>query len=170
MVTIVILGLLAAIAIPTYFDFVSDAKKAEAQENLRLIGDGALAYYQSENVDTTSWTYFTKEFPSYTSDCTAGANPQGFKVTPESTDWALWIWEDLNFQIYKPHYFQYCYAPGSTAKSFSARADASLEGTGSVDTRYCMRGFTDTSNADLPITIGAALEVDPSASCGFGNP
>lgn len=162
MIVVAIIGIMAATAIPIYLDYIRDSKVTESHDNLRIIMDGAFVYYQSEQTDgTTQWT---KLFPNYTDACTAGNDGSGNKVAPTSTDWNLWVWKDLKFTVSKPHYFSYCYSVGAGEKSFSTWADASLDGTGTTDTRVCLKGFETTNKLSYQGS-GTALELDPNVSC-----
>jgi len=168
MIVVAILGILAAVAIPVYLDYIRDAKVTEARDNLRLISDGALTYFQEEHpVRSDPMQVRTYIFPDY-SECTAGNDPSGNKVSPKSTNWDRWVWKDLKFRISKPHYFQYCYV-GNNFSAFSVRADATLSGDGGTDTRLCLQGWKDPSDVGI-YTIGSALELDPNTPCGDGNP
>jgi type IV pilus assembly protein PilA len=49
MIVVAIIGILAAIAIPAFVNYVKRSKTTEAQANLKSLFTGAAAYYESEN-------------------------------------------------------------------------------------------------------------------------
>ena len=152
MIVVAIIGILAAVAVPAFLKYIRDSKTAEAEENLKSIGDGAVTYYQEEHASGTGLTVETRTY--YQADITTqGANTAGDKTDPKTTTWSEW--RPLRFELTKPHYYSYNYA--STApKAFTATAEACLEGDGSVDSTFVVTGTTDPST-DGPV-VGAAVE------------
>ncbi|PJB48672.1 MAG: hypothetical protein CO108_01855 [Deltaproteobacteria bacterium CG_4_9_14_3_um_filter_63_12] len=166
MIVVAIIAIMAAVAIPVYLEYIRDAKKTEADENLRAMGDGAMAYYYSEVVSADGLTVTSKDYPTVTTgdeECTLGADPNGYKVDPQLTPWGNWIWQDLKFSIVRPHYFRYCYVNGTSPQSFVVRAEAALDGAGPVDTQFCLQGYTAASGDPF---VSVPLELDVSLSCG----
>ncbi|MDX9724691.1 MAG: prepilin-type N-terminal cleavage/methylation domain-containing protein [Myxococcota bacterium] len=160
MMVVAILGILAAVAIPAFSQYIQDSKKGEASTNLRIIADGALAYYHAEQNEFGQ--IVTGQFPPYVDACSAGADPSGGKVAPDSTTWTDPVWKDLKFDITKPHYFSYCYSTNGTQSAFAARADAALS-EAPLDTRLCVMGWGNLAEGSVFITN--IIEIDPSTPC-----
>ncbi len=53
MIVVAIIGILAAIAIPAFVNYVKRSKTSEAGSNLKAMFQGAAAYYEQENWDGT---------------------------------------------------------------------------------------------------------------------
>ena len=48
MIVVAIIGILAAVAVPAFLNYLRSSKTTEAQENLKSMGDGALNYFATE--------------------------------------------------------------------------------------------------------------------------
>ncbi len=137
MIVVAIIGILAAIAIPAFVQYMNRAKAAEAERILSVMSDGALAYYQSNQVysmDAQSggsepWHEATEQNPAGTT--VAGPDrvfpghdgtmstvrthdriPQGgAKAVPDEDvdDFEKAILRSLNFDIQEATYFVYLY-------------------------------------------------------------
>jgi type IV pilus assembly protein PilA len=111
MIVVAIIGILAAIAIPAFVNYVKRSKTSEAQGNLKSLFTGAAAYYESENwaqgvmpagssagaathctVDSADVSY-TATDEKYVIDWTAEADVDAFKA--------------LNFSVADPVYYEY---------------------------------------------------------------
>lgn len=121
MIVVAIIGILAAVAIPAFMDYMKKSKKTEASLQLNKIAKNSKVYY-----DTSA--QFVQG--------TATAKPTTFaagsvcKMTKES-DWATdTTWAALDFQVDEDNLFQYGYASqsliGATA---TAEGDLDCDGT-----------------------------------------
>lgn len=139
MVVVAIIGILAAVAIPTYSHFTFEAKTSEAREKLSTLANGAVAYFNAEH--THGLLVKSKHlYPGCqangvlpancinTMTCNALPLEPGIKQTPASVNWSAPPWNRLGFELSGPHYYCYAYssnvAPGMS--SFNASATASL--------------------------------------------
>ncbi len=132
MVVVGILGLLAAIALPSLGRTVRRSKTSEATVNLRRIYDGAVTSYLDESVRRDGVT--TKpSFPG-TAPATPGANAccdanSIGRCPGDSGAWGHETWHRLGFSVNDPHYYWYEFASdgeGLRAR-FTARANGNLD-------------------------------------------
>jgi prepilin-type N-terminal cleavage/methylation domain-containing protein len=119
MIVVAIIGILAAVAIPAFMDYMKKSKKTEAALQLNKIGKNNKVYYVTNAifvpVDGTI-------LPSSMSTSCKGA------VT---TAWAADSgWAALDFQIDEPNLFQYQYTANSgTSPKAEAIGDLDCDGT-----------------------------------------
>jgi prepilin-type N-terminal cleavage/methylation domain-containing protein len=159
MIVVVILGILAAIAIPLYMKFVQSAKAGEARLNLGKIASLLERYYDARANQATvitvalgSASTMVAQFPQNNAvGCTAEGSGQqrvpndiasvrNMKYTPGESEWmgpaaAPYAWSEIPFSITQPIGFQYCYhgAPSATwTRTRSRRRSA-------VPARCCAR-------------------------------
>ena len=156
MIVVAIIGILAAIAIPTFMQYMTSAKSSEAATNLKRIVDGVQIYYNKHGQLPTgtlqkTWT------PGQVCSQQTG-NPTG-KCVPGDTyqladTWNKSPWKEIKFALTKPHDFEYYYDPtgisvissvpanvsGASGPKFEAVAKADLDGEGTEGTVYGMCG------------------------------
>lgn len=115
--TVAVAGIVAAVAIPAFMEYVRKGKKSEANIQLNRIAKSAKAYYVENG-----------RYPIGTS----GPSPRGsacdlpgkmYPVNP--AEWESAVWRELEFSLEEPHRFQY--AITSTAAGFTATATADLD-------------------------------------------
>jgi prepilin-type N-terminal cleavage/methylation domain-containing protein len=149
MIVVVILGVLAAVAIPAFIKYIRRAKTAEAEDKISEMFRSAVSYFTSEQVARGATADAAEpQFPSGTGeipgDCTAGvcgAQPDG-RCRPDGgggtstysrTEWDTTSWAALNFAITDPHYFAYTFVSSNSGavrgvgSQFTARARADLD-------------------------------------------
>ena len=126
MIVVVILGILAAVAIPAFTRYVKRSKTAEATGNISKIYQGQVSYYQASQERSTQAGFVNATaMPS--------ANPSNVKYTPNVAQWVGDAnWNAVSFSLDTGHYYQYV-CPGDTA-TFSARAVGNIDGDGSNST------------------------------------
>ena len=125
MIVVAIIGILAAVAIPAFMDYVKRSKKTEAALQLNKIGKNAKRAY----AETSSFVVGTAaQLPRKPGGggCCGGtgttpnhcrADPAGFAADP--------VWKNLDFEIDEDSLFYYDYT--GTATSFTARATGDLD-------------------------------------------
>ena len=143
MIVVAIIGILAAIAIPAFINYVKRSKTSEAASNLKAMFEGAASYYQKEN-----WTAGLPAVGSTaggTTHCTVAdaktdRAPDDQKVVIDwDTESGAATWKALNFQVSDPVYYQYevknvttagcAKAPGTDLYDFHAFGDLDADGT-----------------------------------------
>jgi prepilin-type N-terminal cleavage/methylation domain-containing protein len=115
MIVVAIIGILAAVAIPAFMDYMKKSKKTEAALQLNKIAKNSKSYYITN-----------AKFVTTTSDDQPATIPCGAKVGGTWTD-ATWM--ELDFQIDEPGLFQYKYTGGSTSATATAIGDLDCDAT-----------------------------------------
>ena len=137
MIVVAIIGILAAIAVPSFIDYVTRSKKSEAVLQLNKIGKAAKRVYSetSSYLKDIAATLPTK--PDGTAGgCCGGPNnrcppdPAAFAIEP--------VWNKLDFQIDEPSLFYYDYS-SSASNTFRALATGDLDCDG-VEISFVLEG------------------------------
>ena len=138
MIVVAIIGILAALAIPAYINYMRQAKTGEAPLNLKKIYDAAVVYFEEDHPGRRRLQR-RKEFPRR-----VGLTPRrrccrfkGGKC--RNTNWSHKTWRALKFSIDDPHYFQYAFVSRRGSRTgvgakFTARAQADLDCDGERST------------------------------------
>jgi prepilin-type N-terminal cleavage/methylation domain-containing protein len=125
MIVVVILGILAAVAIPAFTRYVKRSKTAEATGNITKIYQGQLTYYQAA-LERGTATYIN-------SGLMPAASPTAAKYAANVSQWAADAnWTAIGFSLDTAHYYQYI-SPGGT-NTFTARALGNLDGDATFST------------------------------------
>ncbi len=143
MIVVAIIGILAAVAIPAFMDYMKKSKKTEASLQLNKIGKNAKTFYITASAFPTTTASIT---PS--TSCCAGA---GKKCAVASAAWATNGWSELDFQIDEPHLFQYTYTPAASGVTFSATAVGNLD-CDAASITYTMNGTSTSGNPAVSLT------------------
>lgn len=118
MIVVAIIGILAAVAIPAFMDYMKKSKKTEASLQLNKIAKNSKVYYNTN--------------AGYVQG-TAGVKPTTYNATgkckAETIDstWAAdTVWAALDFQIDEPNLFKYDYT-GTAVAAANAHAVGDLD-------------------------------------------
>ncbi|MEO8843541.1 MAG: prepilin-type N-terminal cleavage/methylation domain-containing protein [Kofleriaceae bacterium] len=153
MIVVAIIGILAAVAIPAFLEYMKRAKTSEASLNLNKIGKAA------KRVKGEIGTYPSvggAMLPAASGSCCGGsggstsvnnkctATPDAFMTDPG--------WSQLEFSVDEPSQYSYQYVPNGTAGSaFTAYAAGDTD-CDSVLATFTMVGTTTTAgNAAVSI-------------------
>jgi len=161
MIVVAIIGILAAVAIPGFMQYIKNSKTTEAKNNLNAIGKGAISYFEAEHYTNGGLNATTKQYPA--GDATMGVKATdgtiGQKVNPaqQGNHTGDAVWKNLNFEIKQPIYYYYMYSGEGTIaaekadaannkaavdhvdSNFQASATASLSET--TDSVFCINGL-----------------------------
>jgi prepilin-type N-terminal cleavage/methylation domain-containing protein len=126
MIVVVILGILAAVAIPAFTRYVKRSKTSEASGNIAKVYQGQLTYYQGA---------LERGFSSFVNSATMtpGADPGSAKFTANVATWNTDSnWSAIGFSLDAAHYYAYA-SPASTAvtgdgAAFTSYAVGDLDG------------------------------------------
>lgn len=145
MIVVAIIGVLAAVAVPAFINYVKRSKTSEAASNLKSLYTGAASYYQAEHwgqgvqaVGAASAASTHCEVASATPTWTASQNKQVIDWDAEAASY-----ESLNFQVSDPIYYEYhitagngdaCGNAASTAGIYTFAANGDLDGNGTKST------------------------------------
>ena len=153
MVVVAIIGILAAIAIPSISKYVAESKTTEANENLRSIADHALAYYHTEHYFSNNGSNKSDGFypgcqendntapaqcGATVSSCLGLTISLGERINPNDVNWNTQPWTRLGFSIGGPMFYCYAYTTNNTVTTFEAKAIGSL--SSSNDSEYKISG------------------------------
>jgi type IV pilus assembly protein PilA len=143
MIVVAIIGILAAVAIPAFLDYMKKGKRSEAEVNLGAIQKGAKSGFFEDSQYPQPPGGDTPETPG--ASC-CGVNAQNrCEVNPaqwRSTDPAAPLaWDLLNFSVDEPHYFRYEYVASGNGETseYTAHARADLDCDGD-DMTYTVVG------------------------------
>ncbi|MBN2719122.1 MAG: type II secretion system protein [Deltaproteobacteria bacterium] len=134
MIVVAILGILAAVAIPAFINYMKRAKTSEATVNVDRMYEGAVAYFEQKHVQSGV------DNPSASNCLPAGtvkpaSVPAGVEVVGAPADWyAIDTWKSLDFAMSDNHLYQYEFgfaggpACAISTATFSAAAHGDLDG------------------------------------------
>jgi type IV pilus assembly protein PilA len=109
MIVVAIIGVLAAVAIPSFVKYIRRSKTTEATMNLRKMYDGAVAYYVGEHADING-VVANKQFPvsgPAVPDLATLTSLGGSRYASAPSEWKQAGWSALDFQISDAQIFSY---------------------------------------------------------------
>jgi type II secretory pathway pseudopilin PulG len=134
MVTILIMMLLIATALPSFSRVVNYMKSTEAVLNIGKLFQGAKVYFDNQEAATRAGLAVTDPLPPSWGGGCHPAEPGPTKRMPNAADWQGSPWKDLQFEITDPHYYCYNYinlSPGQFRNAtFIVEARGDLNGDG----------------------------------------
>ncbi|HUQ07745.1 MAG TPA: prepilin-type N-terminal cleavage/methylation domain-containing protein [Kofleriaceae bacterium] len=135
MIVVAIIGILAAVAIPAFMDYMKKGKRSEAELNLNVMAKANKANY----VDHAGYVTSTAAATPTASCCTQNEGG-AHRCAANPTDWqGNATWDALDFELAQPFYFQYGYTGVAGGATYQATATADLDCDGTTIT-YQLNG------------------------------
>jgi hypothetical protein len=149
MMPVATIGMLSAVAIPAFMDYMKKSKKSEAALQLNKLGKNLKTVYITESAFPKG-----KVGPSPSKPC-CGSDPSN-KCQPDPATWADPVWKALDFEINEPHMYRYSYE-STDGTSFVATAAGDLDCDGQ-EAVWTLKGTVDNGNPVTEITQPPAGE------------
>ena len=108
MIVVAIIGILAAVAIPAFINYMKRAKTSEATVNLKSITEGVMSYFDKET------NAISHAVPT-TSGRTPANKPTASKIMVSSTvqaDFSTATWTATGWKPAEPFYYRYTWNEG----------------------------------------------------------
>ncbi len=146
MIVVAILGILAAVAIPAFVKYMARAKTSEANQSLKAIHDGAIAYYGGHHATSgVDAVLYAKCLPSSVG-WTPSAPPDGGQKFPAedyqgSDHFGDQRWVALSFGMGDDFYYVYSF----DNQAYGASGCNILSGTVVLQARGDLDGDDETS-------------------------
>ena len=144
MIVVAIIGVLAAIAIPAFINYVKRSKTSETGSNLKAMHTGAAAYYSAEHWDRGVVPAGMAAAASTNCTVVAGATSVAPTNAKSALDWGMEAssFRDLGFAPADPLYYQYaiigsadiCGLAAATDTVYTFQAVGNLDGDASLST------------------------------------
>ncbi len=135
MVPVAGIGMLAAVVIPKFLDYMKASKRSEAELNLNAISKAAMAEYYENSTFPIGAAELSPAAP-----CCEGP---GRKCPVQPAAWnGVPAWDALGFEMTEPHFFQYSYR--GDGRSYVATAVGDLDCDGNTVT-YTLTGAIDAA-------------------------
>ena len=151
MIVVVILGILAAVAIPAFTRYIKKSKTTEASRNIASIYTAETTYYaqSGERADSTGG------LPAPQFLGTAASNSAAPSASRRTANWTG-NWTALGFATDTPVYFNYIVTAAGTAAGATATitANGDLDGNGIQST--FQRNLSINTSGDV---VGAPLSI-----------
>lgn len=125
MIVVAIIGILAAVAIPAFMDYIKKSKKTEAMLQLNKISKNDKVYFANNNSSFAPTA--TAVLPG--ADGAACSGPGGKFSVLSHSDWLVTGWSDLDFEIDEPNLFSYHYTNNTSSATATAVGDLDCDGT-----------------------------------------
>jgi prepilin-type N-terminal cleavage/methylation domain-containing protein len=143
MIVVAIIGILAAVAIPSFLDYMRHAKETEASLQLNKIGKNAKVVYSNTSSYVVGTAAQLPKKPG-SGGCCGGGGASKNHCLAVPTDFAAEpIWKQLGFQIDEDSLFYYDYT--GTANTYTATATGDLDCDGTEIT-YTLAGTAVNGN------------------------
>lgn len=133
MIVVAIIGILAAIAIPTFMEYTKKTKSAEASLNLNKIGKNLKADFQKDAVFPIGTAPLAPTNPNTGSpgkNCCYGNAPNAKDKCPANATLFTTnsVWQEVEFAVGEPSQYQYSYVGAAKVATAYAIGDLDCNG------------------------------------------
>jgi type II secretory pathway pseudopilin PulG len=142
-----VVGILAAIAIPSFMDYQKKAKRSEATLRVEMLYKDLRSFYAENDAIPPQTGEIT---PPQGSCCSAESHG---KCQPDMALWQVEPWQTLDFTVDEPSYFSYSYTPDPAGKAFTISAWGDLDCDGKSVVYYQIVGTIQDGNITKAITV-----------------
>jgi type IV pilus assembly protein PilA len=150
MIVVAIIGILAAVAIPAFMDYMKKGKRSEAELNLDAIKKS------NKTTFVEKASYVTQVAPA-TPGATCCAAGGVTKCVANAAAWqGVAAWDELDFDITEDHYFVYSY-DGSAGNAYTATASGDLDCDGTM-VDYVLTGTSPNGNMQTSLAKPARAD------------
>lgn len=134
MIVVAILGILAAVAIPAFINYMKRAKTSEATVNVDRMYEGVVTYFEKKHVQSGVNTVSSSNClpPEATKPTDV---PKGVEELGDPAAWyTVPTWKEIDFAMSDNHYYQYSFKSEEatqcaiTTGAFSAVAHGNIDG------------------------------------------
>src|SRR5262245_1602734 len=146
MIVVAIIGILAAVAIPAFMDYMKRSKKTEAALQLNKIGKNAKRAYSESSSYVVGIALQRPAKPGGGGCCGGPNNHCAADVAGFTADLT---WKALDFQIDEDSLFYYDYS--GTATAFTAKATGDLD-CDNTEIVYTLTGAATNGNPSVLLT------------------
>ena len=129
MIVVVILGILAAVAIPAFSRYIKRSKTTEVAGNIAKIYQGEVTYYSASAERGSGTAAFVAAAATPTASPTQNKYPANAALWATNTNWSA-----IGFGLDGAHYYQYSALSTDTAVGFTAQAQGNIDGAGALST------------------------------------
>jgi prepilin-type N-terminal cleavage/methylation domain-containing protein len=159
MIVVAIIGMLSAVAIPSFVKYVRRSKSTEPMLNLRKLFDASVFYFASEHANTTM-VVLPKTFPATVLPAPGlgiCCLSPGRKCSPNNLFWTAGTWKALHFSVDDPFYFSYAYT--SSGQDATAQFRASAHGDLNCNVIYSTYERAGSVDANLNVSGTAGIYI-----------
>lgn len=154
MIVVAIIGILAAVAIPAFIEYIRKSKASEVNENLDKCYKGIVDYYDKPQVDAVGQTR-ASELPTDLAQLfpSAAVNPAGLDGSSSFIAWDTLAaqtrtdYRNINWLIADAVYGAYQYL--ALGHGNAAMGSADIIATDDTDGAFVCRSWTDIDNDDV---------------------
>jgi len=166
MIVVALIGILAAIAVPFFSDYMRRSRTTEADVTLKDLWMRARTYRAKEVTPLGNLVPLPPQFP----DSSAGPAPVASccqpggrtKCAPDLANWADDTWQVMNFSIEKAHYYRYELTSDNSvpeSQSFTIHAYGDLDCDG-IESTFTSHGLAQGLDVTGSGAVGKTRELE----------